>query len=524
VPHPRATHSLWRASWIAPAAIIFLTFAAYSPLLTAGFIEWDDPHNVSANPDLNPPTWRAVLRYWRAPFEGLYVPLTYTAWAGVARVSQLVHGGGTALDPTLYHLANLVCHAISSLLVYAILRSVFEVRLPAALGAALFAIHPIQVEAVGWISGLKDILGGLFGFLAIWFYIRRPESCRQYLFATLAFIAAMLCKPAAVGVPLVAGAIAWIMLRRPVPVILRSLVPWLILASPVIVITRIAQPASEAAGLFAWYRRPLVTGDALAFYLGKLVWPVSFALDYGRTLRSFTWIVPVSLAIVLFVARRRAPALLAAGLVSLAALLPVLGLVPFDFQIYSTVADHYAYAAMLGPAIAAAWAVQRWRFAATLALPVLACLATFTFRQTLRWHDTRSLLNHTLAINPRSWMAHINLSADALLRDDPGPALVHARAALRLRPGDSDIHVNLGRALGLQGDFVGAEIEFRRAIELNSASAAAHANLGLALEAQGRTGEAITEYCRALEIDPKHQSAARALSAAMCRSNPSPPR
>lgn len=487
----------------------------------ADFVEWDDPHNVSANPALNPPNLGHLLRYWRAPVEGLYIPITNTAWTGLAQISQLIHGSGVGLDARVFHAGNLLAHALSALLVYSILKELFGDPVPSALGAAVFAVHPMQVEAVAWISGLKDVLAGTFGLLAIRLHVTAGASRRSYVGATGALFAALLCKPSAVAIPLIAAVIDVLIRRRPLRATLRDLLPWVILSIPFVILTRAAQPARDASLLFGWWQRPLVAADALAFYLWKLVWPAKLALDYGRRPVALAWIVPVILGIALVLAGRRWPVLLAGAAVFVLALLPVLGLVPFDFQIYSTVADHYAYVAMLGPAIAIAWLPMRWRVvkvAVALGIPVLAGL---TFVQAARWRNTRVILGHTLDVNPHSWVSHINLSADALLRNDTAAAIEHAHAARAMRPNDTGIYLNLGQALGMTGDFTGAEAAFRHALSLGPPSAAVHANLGLALAAQGRDSDAAAEFRLALQLDPANELARRGLAAQPPTSAPS---
>jgi Flp pilus assembly protein TadD len=220
------------------------------------------------------------------------------------------------------------------------------------------------------------------------------------------------------------------------------------------------------------------------------------------------------------------PGVVGSALVFAVALLPVLGLVPFDFQIYSTVADHYVYLAMLGPALALAWLIAKFQ-RTSLVIPATALLAglgIMSFRQSRTWRDTRTALGHTLDVNPKSWMSHINLAVDALGRQDADDAIAHSRAALDLRPNDGRIHVNLGRALGMNDDIDGAITEFRTAIALHPNDPAAHANLADALAYRGDLDGAIREYRAALAIDPQHRSAARGLEAALSRQRQSRPR
>src|SRR6266542_1742542 len=127
---------------------------------TYDFVEWDDPQTIAANPDFNPPTWESVSSYWwgsKAPYLDLYIPMTYTAWAGVATIASLPlpDERGIALDPYPFHAANVLTHVFSVLLVFAILRLLVPAEWAAFLGAAIYALHPLQVEPIAWVSGFK---------------------------------------------------------------------------------------------------------------------------------------------------------------------------------------------------------------------------------------------------------------------------------------------------------------------------------------------------------------------------------
>jgi Tfp pilus assembly protein PilF len=531
LPSPSTMTTQTLPRWLWPAALTLLVLACFASVLGAEFLEWDDPHNLSQNADFNPPSRHGLARYWKAPFEGLYVPVTYTVWMGAAWASQMIHGRSRLLDPHLFHAVNLLAHAICVALVWLILRRLLDeasgADVAAAIGAALFAAHPLQVETVAWVSGLKDLLGALFGLVAIYQYLRFAQASRSpptsrswkrrrshYVLATAAYITALLCKPSCVAVPVIAGILAvgvgrYVRIRTAAA----SLAPWLILAVPIVLVTRIAQPALLTRPLAPVWRRPQIAADALAFYLGKLAYPARLAIDYGRSpdivahdpAARLTWLVPVGLALLLWLLRRQTRIVGFAALVFFTAMLPMLGLIPFDFQFYSTVADHYAYLAMLGPALALAWLVGTSRprtLLKALAAAVIVILGAMSFRQARVWHDTASAFDHTLRVNPNSWLSHINLSYYAILHEDSKSAVAHARAALALRPEDGMIHVNLGYGLGVQGDVNGAMEQFRIAIQMMPQEPVPHAALADTLVAAGQLNDAVAEYHEALRLNP----------------------
>lgn len=446
-----------------PAFLIIAIFATYCPLLTSEFSTFDDNQTIVANPWLNPPKWESLEQFWnpRKPVMDIYIPLTYSLWAGVAALSYVPVPDpttGAYLNPWIFHGANIVVHCIAALLAFAILRRLTKSSWASAAGAALFALHPVQVEPVAWISGMKDVLAGCMGLLAIWQYIafadseesQTPSSRRwlSYALAILAFICAMLTKPSAVVVPLLAGAIDVGLLKRSWQQMIISLAPWLALTVPIILEGHFAQPASQLGYITPIHLRPLIALDALGYYLYKLVLPIWHSIVYDRTPQSvlrhgwlyFTWIAPVAVALGAWLYRKRFPALLTGIAIYWLAVLPVLGLVPFDFQDHSTVADHYLYLAMLGPAIIAAFALARARGRAVIGSCIIAIIvmASWSFIQTLPWHDSMSLYRHALAVNPHGWVPRNNL---AVLEDNAGH---HTLALQLLQQAQQDVPPSVG--------------------------------------------------------------------------------
>jgi lysophospholipase L1-like esterase len=181
-----------------------------------------------------------------------------------------------------------------------------------------------------------------------------------------------------------------------------------------------------------------------------------------------TWIVPVVIGIALVLNRKRMTQLLAAAIIFVVGVAPVLGLVSFDFQQYSTVADHYLYLSMLGAALAMVWLFGRIdaRLVVRLGGLLVVTLAARSFIQTWVWRDTASLFNHNLAVNPQSWVSHVQLTSHALEHHDPAGAEFHAREALRFIPNNGQAHLNLGLALAANGKMDEAIAEFERASQL----------------------------------------------------------
>jgi len=385
--------------------LVVVISGVYGQVVTFDFLTWDDPHHITENPRLNPVSWESVAQFWTEPYWGLYIPLSYTFFAAEATIaqapesSQAGNGGEeggarvTALNPAVFHFGSLLLHLVCVVLVFLVLHKLTDHAGAACMAALLFGLHPVQVESIAWVSETRGLLCAAFSLLAIRLFMlfsekhdvenvslrdRSKTEQRQkmgdhatraivwYFAATLCFLLALLAKPAAVAVPLLVGVLAIGWLRMPVVRVFSMLGPWLLLAAAWALLTRHVQPATELPFIAPWWSRPLLAGDALAFYLLKVVAPWPCGPDYGYNPQwmmgqwwfYYGWILPVVVAVLLFRAKHRRVWLTAAGL-SVFWLLPVLGFIPFIYQRISMVADRYLYLAMLGPALMAAW-VLTW--------------------------------------------------------------------------------------------------------------------------------------------------------------------
>jgi protein O-mannosyl-transferase len=451
LPPPTSESEPRFSSRVAAPLLTVITLVAVGRLCAHDFLWWDDQGIVHQNPWMNPPTWGTLVHYWTMPIFGLYIPVTYTVWAGVALFAHVEQDRyGIALNPWLFHSTNVFCHLMAVLVAYRILRLVNADRFGAFCGALLFGVHPVQVEAVAWVSGLKDVLSGLFALIAIWQYVafavsdlRGRASLVKYSLATTAFLLAMLAKPSAMALPLAALAIDRWVIDRPWRKVLPGIIGWIFIALPIAVIARSVQVAPSTIMPALWLR-PLIALDSLAFYAGKLVWPVHLIVDYGRNPTGvlahgwcyWDWIVPVGIAAVLIAGARKRPVLLAAGLIFVAGCLPVLGFTPALFQFYSTTADHYLYVSMLGPALAVAWLLSvrpRLWLRATTSMLLLACIA-LTIRQGRYWQNDITLFSHETDVNPRSAIGYINLGTTFDRMRDFSDAIALLKSATLVAP------------------------------------------------------------------------------------------
>lgn len=528
-----------RGTLSAGLALVAITAAVYSPVLGHHFIEaWDDTSAILTNPDYNPPTFGKLVHYWAIPPKHtFYVPVTYTLWGLLAMAGRSSAPRGVPFNPAVFYAANLASHAFASGLVFLILSEVIAQSRPVArhrvplqlaawLGAAVFAVHPIQVEGVATASSVYTPLSGMFGFFAIWQYLLgsdRSDSSilghfgwGHYTLATAGFLLALLTKPTVVAVPLVIVVIEW-MLRRRKPVSLAiTLGPWVFLSLGVILINEQSSPGGTVFVPDPPLRF-LVPLDAISFYLMKFLLPLHMVSDYGRSPRwfldhPFAWLdclVPLLIFAIVWRMRNRAPWLLMSFGVFIAGLLPSIGIVPFDFQHYSTVADRYAYIAMLGPAMAVMFLIVRLgRIAAGVAVAAIGVGAMLSIIQLSYWRDDWRLMTRTLEVNPASLSAETGfryLLTGFQNRNFPAPQNCTIDQAALVHVGDLLVERRLWPI---------AIAAYQRALTLGAPGAAIYDRLGRAFLRDLDADRARQAFTRALQLNPHDADARRGLDRA----------
>jgi hypothetical protein len=527
-----------RSVLLAAAALLGLTLLVYWPVRSAGFSAWDDRDQIRFNPDFNPPRLANLLAYARGPYRGSLYPLSYGYLGAVAWIDRSVRcvGEDAPLDPSVFHLASVLLHAAAAMGTWLLLRRLNFGPAAALAGAALFAVHPMQADAVAWASGFNTVLSGGLVIAALWLYLPRDDAAGfvpalRLGAATLCYAAALAAKPSAVVTPLLAAALEWAIAqpqrRRGRLVLLGA---WLALAAPVMLITRHVQGAGGVAPTPMWFR-PVVAIDAIAFYVWHVAWPARLLVDYGRSPAlllaggawRFTWLITAAFALLGAIAlRRRWSRAVPAGMaVFVLGVLPVLGLTPFNGQTISTVADRFLYLSMLGAAMLVAWLWQAGGASAAVRATIIAALLALAVRTNLRsrdWHDDATLFAVELRGNPASLAAHEVLGDAAGLAGDNALAAWHYAAALRVNRVDARIPFDLANALLRSGHPADA-IPYYRLAEADQARNSAvepldarlFYNHGVADVAVGDLIDAGEEFTRARQVDPRFQPAKTAL-------------
>ena len=548
-----------RVSWAIPLGIFALTFLAFLPSLWNGFVDWDDPLNLTENPDYRGLGWPQLKWMFGGNNTNFYMPLTWLTYG----LDYTLWG----MNPAGYHLTSLLLHALNACVFYFVALRLLRVawrgefardsapRAGAALAALLFALHPLRVESVVWATERRDVLSGLFYLLAILAYLRSlepgaaatPRGRAWYWSAVAAGLCALLSKPMAVSLPVILVLLDIYPLRRlgfrPVswlaPAARRvwlEKMPFVLCsaATSVVALLRLGELIDPTAlPPVNWLGRFAVSMYALAFYLWKTLvpWSLSALYEQPLPLDPTAWPFVLSALAVAAVTvtavslRRRWPSLLTVWLTFVVVLLPVLGIIQIQSMI---AADRYTYLACLGWALLAggilasaieahaAGRLGKWPMTliALVALALPIGLGGLAWMQTRVWRDSETLWAHTVAVTP-SARAHLHWGRTLIREGKPDEAILHLREALRLRPGFVFARFDLGVALEAQGDLPAAVDEYRAVLRDRPNVANVHYSLGSALHRLGRPAEAIEQYEAALRLEPNFWPAHVNLGAAL---------
>lgn len=340
--------------------LFVLSFVVFAKTFNYGFV-WDDERiHLTGNEQLMKGD---VTSFWAKPYSGMYIPLTYTTWSIVKSITHQKR----ELSPKAFHVLNLLTHSLNAVLIFLLLSLLFKNQAHAFWGSVLFLLHPIQVESVAWISefrGLYSTFFSLLSMLCIFNYVEHKREftwtsfiiSKQFLIATVLFLLALLAKPSAVVLPFIIAVLVWGFYKDKFITAAKALAIWLLLIIPILLITKQSQTNELIYASVSWWQRFFIAGNSLFFYLQKIVFPFPLVACYGYTpalVVSDVWmyvgtVLCLALVVFSFIKRNVNPFLFASVSVVVFSVLPVLGFVPFEYQVHSTVADHYIYFGVLG--------------------------------------------------------------------------------------------------------------------------------------------------------------------------------
>ena len=508
------------------AVCIFLVLAVvfvYGQTFRYGFVAYDDDQYVYENPIVKAGLTSSGV-VWA--FHTFY----YANWHPLTWISYLVDAQLFGMNAGAFHLVNVLFHAASTVLLFLALFRMTHQPWRCAVVAGVFALHPLHVESVAWISERKDVLSTFLEMIALLLYVRYVErpTVRRYLPVFLAFALSVMAKPMLVTFPFVLLLLdywplhrvqwpprwpqeRWVLLEK-APLLLASLV-----AS---VLTFLAQRSYGAvASLQHVTLAARLANAAIAYvtYIRQALWPANLAALYpeappapASAALALITLLAVTGAVLAF-ARMR-PYLRTGWFWFLGMLLPVIGIVQVGVQAR---ADRYMYVPLVGLTVAIVWTAADWLerhpalkgAVAALAVTLLLAFAAGTWRQAAYWKDSRTLFEHTLAITDRNYIMRNNLGVVLARQSDVRGAIGQYQEALAINPEYPEAHANLGHELLLVGQFEAARPHLEDALRLKPGLTNAHLDLGVLAAARGNYQEAMVHLSDAVRLAPDNAEA-----------------
>ncbi len=489
--------------------LVALTFIAYIPAVSSGFI-WDDDAHVFANPHLFEEA--GLWRIWFTGESQQYYPLVYSSFWLEWRL--------WGANPLGYHLVNVAIHSVNAILVALVL---LRLRVPGAWAAALiFALHPVNVESVAWVSERKNVLSGFFylaSFLSFLNFEDGKGRVKWYFFAFLLFLSALLSKTVTCSLPAAVMIAAWMRSRLDWKYALR-LIPFFATGLVMGLVTVWWEVNQVGAKGGEWaitsFERMLLPARSLWFYAGKLFLPYKLTFIYPRfeldPAELWQWLFPVALIAVFislwFLRGRITRGPVAAVAFFSVTLFPAIGFFDvYPFR-YSFVADHFQYLASIGLialacGVAAAFLKESRVLAVGIVAVVCIIFGILTWQQGHIYKDEDTLWRAVLQNNPSAWIAHNNLGEAANSDGRVTEALEYYEKAVEIWPYAYELHHNLGSSYLKTGDFKKGETHLRKALSLRPGLAETKAELSLLLSETGRFKEAFSEGSTAIYMSPE---------------------
>jgi Tfp pilus assembly protein PilF len=500
------------------------------------FILYDDNLYVTENGNVLRGLSREGLTWaLTATDAGFWHPLTWLSLMLDCQLYRLNAGG--------YHWTNVLLHVANSILLFLVLSRMTGAVFKSAFVAALFALHPLHVESVAWVSQRKDVLSTFFWVLtmsAYVYYTERPGVYR-YLPIVLFYVLGLMSKPMVVTLPLVLLLLDYWPLKRfpssAFPVSLYRLIlekiPLFILAAGLTAVTFYTEGKIGALKSFEMFPVEVRTANAIVSYVGyiwKTVWPINLAIFYPHSGILPWWqIVPsalmlVSITFLVFYNMKRYPFLVTGWFWYILTLSPVIGLVQIGGH---GMADRYTYIPLIGLFVVMVWGVSRlwegWQygkiFAPLSSLVVLSVLMVLTWFQVQHWRDSISLFQHALHVTEKNYVVYNNLGAALFHKGNFDDSMECFKKALQIKPDYADAYNNMGLITAFRGKSEEAMFYYTQAIKMNPNDEKAHNNLANVLADRGSVDEAIQHYKEALRIRPDYADAHNNLGISLARQN-----
>jgi tetratricopeptide (TPR) repeat protein len=513
--------------------LVLATSLLYKAALRNAFLNYDDPAYVTANRHvLQGLSWPNVAWAFEATLEANWHPLTW--------ISHMADVQVFGLNPVGHHLTNVLLHVANVLLLFYLLQKATGCVLRSAAVAALFALHPLNVESVAWVAERKSLLSTLFLLLAAWAYASYLRSGRpaRYALVAICFALGLMAKPAIITFPFMLLLLDYWPLNRLDPGrgtgdlnspritfvgLLWEKVPLLVMSAGSAVITFHAQRAGGAVGSamllpLAWRIKNAIY--SYAAYVAKLIWPSHLAVFYPHPENSLTWwsvafagLLVSGVTLLVWQGRKRR-VLLVGWLWYLGTMVPMIGIVQVGRQ---GMADRYTYVPFMGLFVVVVWftadlaaKLQLSRpITGVLGLAVLFAYASVSYRQISYWRDSYTLFSHAIQVTGGNAIAEDNLGDSLAAAGHAELAIPHFERAIQIAPQLSTPHYNLATLLQSENQLDWAKREFDTALSYSSdpvEQARVHNNLGALSMSLNHPGEAIAQFNAAIAINPNEQN------------------
>ena len=524
--------------------LVLATFAVYRQVGNYPFIGFDDSLYVSKNQYVKTGFTCENIKW---AFSFAQKDKTY--WHPLTWLSHMLDVELYGMDSGRHHWTNLILHIANSLLLFLVLRRMTKALWKSAFVAALFALHPLNVDSVAWVAERKNVLSTFFWMLTVLTYVYYTERpcIRRYLLTFVAFALGLMAKPMLVTLPFVlllldywplgrlqlgqsgrhsnenAEIFAGFYKQRFVASrLILEKVPFFVLSAVLIYVASVSLQRVGVVITTEIVPMKLRIVNALVSYVSyieKIVWPQNLSVFYPFPNMVPMWkiigsgLLLAGVSVVAVRKRRGMPYLVVGWLWYLGTLVPVIGLI--QAGLWPAMADRWAYVPLIGLFVMIAWGipelVTRWRFV-KVGLVIgagafLSILMGITWLQMGYWANSITLFERALAVTSGNYVAHYNLGVSLFSQSKIDEATGHFREALRINPSFLDARTNLGVALVNQGRIAEAIQQLNEALKRNPRSQTAHNNLGVALAKEGRIGDAIQHFSEALQINPDFDDA-----------------
>jgi protein O-mannosyl-transferase len=506
--------------------ICLAALIAYEPIRHNDFVSYDDPRYITENPDIQGDiTFQSLGRAFAQPHYFMWHPLT--------TIVNMVDYKFYRLNPLGHHLTNLLLHIVSTLLLFKILSDITRAIWPSAFVAAIFALHPLQVEAVAWAAELKTVLSGLFWLLTIAVYIRYTKKPQTglYLLLLMVYGLCILTKPTVVTLPFVLLLLDyWPLGRAKWGRQIIEKIPLFVMSAILSVITFFAQ--QHGGAVMPLEKMPLDSRIANMFisymrYIGKTIWPSQLAVFYPplpsnllKTTEATCALLFILITVFCIYIGRRRKYIATGWLWYVGTLVPMIGLIQAGAQ---AMANRYMYISILGLLIIIAWSAKdlianRPRLkiiSAVLAVAVLSSAIILTRMQVKHWQNSMTLFEYTLKVTKNNAVAENSYGCALFEAGRVNEAAQHLSNAVRIGPVFSDARCNLGQVFLKQGKLNEAIACFNELIKQKRDSAQVYYHLAVALSMQNKYDDAIKYFAKALTMKPEYPNAHRKMGAAL---------